>query len=168
MWDYEKLFAEGNVVGLTIEKGKDVHNQVVSNPDYWNDGQAINWADYCNDNLSKDSSGFLFEIQYIIRLDEHGNVVEKLFDRERDIEPEPEPMPELKDGMFVKAYSPYRNESSFGLIYNNKVVYQNGEWDEIYDLTEDVVMEIYSAKALCFNSCQEPYLLWHNPKYQSN
>ena len=164
MWDYDKLFAEGNIVGLTIENGENVYNQVVSNPDYWEDGQEINWNLYKNEELSScEETGFKFEIQYIIRLDEHGNVVERLFNRERDI---PKPMPKLEDGMFVRCYSPYRNESFLGLIYNNRVIYQNGEWDEVYDLTEETIMGVYSDEALCFNSCQEPYLLWHNPKYQ--
>lgn len=158
MWDYDKLFAEGNIVGLLYPDG-----EIVPVPCKFREESNIeNLIQYYR---NKDLKCEDYKIQYIIRLDEHGNVVEKLFDRERDI---PKPMPKLGDGMFVKIYSPYRNESSFGLIYNNKVVYQNGEWDEIYDLTEDVVIEIYSAEALCFNSCQEPYLLWRNPKYQSN
>lgn len=161
MWDYDKLFAEGNVVGLLYPDG-----EIVPFPCKFQEKSNIeNLIKYYG---NKDLKCEDFEIQYIIRLDEHGNVIEKLFDRERDMKPELKPMPKLEDGMFIKTYSPYKNESSFGLIYNNKVVYQNGDWDEIYDLTEDNVIEIYSAEALCFNSCQAPYLLWRNPKYQSN
>lgn len=163
MWDYDKLFAEGNVVGFKNEaSGRFGIYQITKDKELPRDAQYYSfgkrWDDYKNANLARS----VIFIQYIVRLDEHGNVVEKLFDREKDIL---KPMPKLEDGMFVKCYSSYRNESSFGLIYNNRVVYQNGEWDEIYDLTEDVVIEVYSAEALCFDSCQETYLLWHNPKY---
>lgn len=165
MWDYNKLFAEGNVVGLknllTDECGV---YQITKNqelPIEAQCGYSARWNDFKNERLAR-SINF---IQYIIRLDEHGNIVEKLFDREKVM---PKPMPELKTGMFVKIYSAYRNESILAFIYDNRVIYQDGEWDAIYDLTKDVVMEVYSSKALCFNNCQEPYLLWRNPKYQPN
>lgn len=158
MWDYDKLFAENNVIGLKALCNDKIFVHGVSDECHWGENNRVNWYDFKNKELKV--SGF--EIQYIIRLDEHGNVVEKLFDRDTDM---PNPMPELETGMFVKTYNSYRNESFLGVICNNQVIYQNGEWDEIYDLTEDVVMEVYSAKALCFNSCQEPYLLWRNPKY---
>lgn len=161
MWDYDKLFAEGNIVGLKNLHNNKIYNHGIPNRNCWGDTNEVDWYCFENNNLKRN----MLEIQYIIRLDEHGNVVERLFDRDRDMKSKHEPMPELETGMFVKCYSPYRNENSLGLIYDNRVIYQNGEWDEIYDLTEDVVMEVYSNKALCFNNCQEPYLLWHNPKY---
>ena len=177
MWDFDKLFADGNIIGI-----KNCHENKIYNHSIKKDNDVFDV--YKNEDLSlknqlveTDDNGVListelsysyrtdFEIQYIIRLDEHGNVDEILFNRERDM---PKPMPKLETGMFVKIYNMHRCESFLGFIYDNRVIYQNGDWDEIYDLKEDRVMEIYSAEALCFNSCCELYLLWSNPKYQSN
>ena len=97
-------------------------------------------------------------IEWISMISEDGNTVTKIFDR-TDLDT----IPELKSGMFIKL-----STGVLGFIYDNRVIYQNGDWDEVYDLEEDRVMEIYSAEALCFNSCCELYLLWSNPKYQSN
>lgn len=162
MWDYDKLFAEGNIVGLHNVRKGETYGWTVVDKSYWNQSGQINWQNYFNSNLSFDTGFYLFEIQYIIRLDDKGQVAERLFDRDENM---PKPMPELETGMFVKIYSSYRNKSILAFIYNNRVIYQDGEWDEIYDLTEDVVMEVYSNKALCFNNCQEPYLIWRNTKY---
>lgn len=167
MWDYDKLFAEGNILGIKNLYTKQVLNSVVDtySYDYWFDDYKNNELSSKNCKVDVDygvGHGYTtdFEIQYIIRLDEHGNVVEKLFDRETDM---PKPMPELETGMFVRVYNTYRKEGILALIYDNRVIYQDGKWDEIYDLTEDVVMEVYSDKALCFNNCQSPYLIWQNP-----
>ena len=156
MWNYDKLFAKGNIVGIKVLSSNKIYKYVVDNRSIGNNSF---WSYYKNDTLSDRDDGD-FEIQYIIRLDEHGNIVEKLFDRERDMA---KPMPELETGMFVRVYSTYRKEGILALIYDNRVIYQNGDWDEIYDLTEDVVMEVYSDKALCFNNCQSTYLIWQNP-----
>lgn len=169
MWDYDKLFVEGNIVGIKNCYRNKVFNSVID------ESEGTSWfVGYKNNSLSSKNqrvdidnnigSGYTtdFEIQYIIRLDDKGNVVERVFDREKDM---PKPMPELETGMFVKCYSSYRNESSLGMIYSNHVVYQNGGWDYISDLTEDVIVEVYSTEALCFNGCQDPHLIWRNPKY---
>ena len=101
MWDYDKLFAEGNIVGIKNCYENFIFNQVIdsSEPGFWIDGYKNNELSckkqYVVSNKTKYSYTTDFEIQYITRLDEHGNVVEKLFDRERDIKPEPESMPEL-------------------------------------------------------------------------
>ena len=90
MWDYDKLFANNNVIGIKVLSSNNIYNYVVDSRKPSNNI----WAYYKNRELKdKDDSGF--EIQYIIRLDEHGSVVEKLFDRKRDMKPEPEPMPDL-------------------------------------------------------------------------
>lgn len=165
MWDYNKLFAEGNIVGLTIEEGEDVYNQVISNPDYWEDGQEINWNLYKNEKLSScEETGFKFRIQYIIRLDKHGNVVEKLFDRDIDM---PKPMPELETGMFVRVPI-----SGVGFVdaEHNRIIYQTGGYDLIDD--EDYahgiaskIVEVYSKDAYGFSYCNEDVLIWRDPNY---
>lgn len=156
MWDYDKLFAENNVIGLKALHNDKIFVHGVSDECHWGETNRVDWHNFKNKELKVDG----FEIQYIIRLDEHGNVAEKLFDRETDM---PKPMPELETGMFVRVYSTHRKEGILALIYDNRAIYQDGEWDEIYDLTEDIVMEVYSDKALCFNNCQNPYLIWQNP-----
>ena len=98
MWDYDKLFAEGNVVGLKNKKTNNLSPTIVYQKELWGEIGYVDWKDYFNKELFFKSS-YPFEIQYIIRLDEHGNVVEKLFDRERDM---PNYMPELETGMFVR------------------------------------------------------------------
>lgn len=166
MWDYDKLFAEGNIVGLTIEDGENVYNQVISNPDYWEDGQEINWNLYKNEKLSScEETGFKFRIQYIIRLDEHGNVVEKLFDRERDM---PKPMPKLETGMFVLIFNYNHTETQLGYINaeRNMIIYQTGGWDYI-DENKDEILKVYSNNCNCFDGCNEHHVIWRSPEYQA-
>ena len=91
MWNYDKLFTKGNVIGLKDTKENKLYTHVVY--------EKEDWMDYFNDSLTYKVKNIASIIQYIIRLDEHGNVVEKLFDRDRDIQ---ETMPELETGMFIK------------------------------------------------------------------
>lgn len=174
MWDYNKLFAENNVVGLTVEDGEKVYNQVVSNPDYWNDGQNVNWDLYKNNQLSSyEETGFKFEIKYIIRLDEHGNVVEKLFDRDRDMKPEPNPMPELEDGMFIRVLfggNPYDQPLGFINLNRGQIVYQEGSYDLISNmnqLTKTKIVEVYSPEVMSFTSCKYNKPIWRDLEYQA-
>ena len=109
MWDYDKLFAEGNIVGV-----KNCYKNEIF-PSSIDETTSTAWLNiYKNNNLCcKDQDVNVddvvyttdFEIQYIIRLDEHGNVVEKLFDRDRDMKSETKPMPKLETGMFVRVNS---------------------------------------------------------------
>lgn len=169
MWDYDKLFAEGNVVGIKVLSSNKFYNYIVDNRNINNNHF---WSYYKNNTLTdKDDSDF--EIQYIIHLDEHGNVVEKLFDRERDMKPEPKPMPELKTGMFVKVKD--YEEIKMGFVYaeENHVIYQEGGYDFIYEdeimgngIVADIV-EVYSEDACAFEYCDEDVLIWRDPDYQS-
>ena len=167
MWDYDKLFAEGNVVGIKVLSSNKFYNYIVDNRNIANNSF---WSYYKNNTLSdKDDSDF--EIQYIIRLDEHGNVVEKLFDREKDMKSKTKPMPELKDGMFVKVHSCEDDEDILAFIYNSRVIYQDGDWDEICNITNEdynLILEVYSSETLCFKDCEECNLLWRSSNYQSN
>lgn len=71
MWDYDKLFAEGNIIGLLYPDG-----EIVPIPCKFRKTSNVENLNkyYGNENLSCEE----YKIQYIIRLDEHGNVVEKL------------------------------------------------------------------------------------------
>lgn len=157
MWDYDKLFAEGNIVGMKLTNDC-IHPMVIDNKGVSNDFKK----NYENDNLY--CCGY--QIQYIIRLDEHGNVVEKLFDRKRDMV---KPMPELEDGMFVRV-----EDEGLGYvdIRNNRIVYQHGGYD-VLDGDEYLpnvrlkIIEVYSENACAFSYCNNDVLIWRDPDYQA-
>ena len=164
MWDYDKLFANNNVIGIKVLSSNNIYNYVVDSRKPSNNI----WAYYKNRELKdKDDSGF--EIQYIIRLDEHGNVVEKLFDRERDMKPELKPMPELETGMFVRV-----EDEGLGYVdtRNNRIVYQHGGYDvldgdEYFPYVIPKIIKIYSERACAFSYCDEDVLIWRDPEYQA-
>lgn len=121
MWDYDKLFAEGNVVGLRNKQQNRIFPSPVCGREYWGKEGYVDWRDYYNESLSTTedkNQKYTFEIMYVVRLDKHGNVVEKLFDRDRDMEPEP--MPELKTGMFIKLKK--YEEIKMGVVYAEKIM----------------------------------------------
>lgn len=135
-------------------------------------------------------SNDVFRIDYIIRLDPHGNVVEHLFDRERDMLIY-EPMPELKPGMFgmtkwwqdgtFKTNDAYES-GIFVVSHDGKtLIYQQEGYDEaeaLIDNTETqlngcfgremgaVIVELYEKRYTfpCPDPCRTP--LWRNPEYQ--
>ena len=167
MWDYDKLFAEGNVVGVNI-KCKNVFN--ISSVDNEN---VYEWKlYYANDELKyQDNEHRDYEsyIQYIIRLDEHGNVVEKLFDRERDM---PKPMPKLETGMFVRVGKYKDNVLGFIDAENNHIIYQDGDYDFInsdgfWDGAVSEIIEVYGKDTLGFGYCRNDEVIWRNPEYQA-
>lgn len=157
MWDYDKLFAEGNIVGISPAKNE-VINLVCSKFNHNING----FRDfYSNNDLSYEN----IKIQYIIRLDEHGNVVKKLFDREKDM---PKPMPKLETGMFVLIFNYNHTETRLGYINaeRNMVIYQTGGWDYI-DENKDEILKVYSDSCNCFDGCSEQRVIWRNPEYQA-
>lgn len=166
MWDYDKLFAEGNVVGIKVLSSNKFYNYIVDNRNITNNNF---WSYYKNDTLSdKDDSDF--EIQYIIRLDEHGNVVERLFDREKDML---KPMPELETGMFVRVYAYGERKLGFVDAEQNHIIYQSGGYDFIDDDEEismngvsSKIVEVYEKEACGFDYCCEDVLIWRSPEYQ--
>ena len=162
MWDYDKLFAEGNIVGISPAKNE-VINLVCSKFNHNINGFRVL---YSNNDLSYEN----IKIQYIIRLDEHGNVVEKLFDRERDM---PKPMPELETGMFVRVKNSDRDENHLGFIVaeNNHVIYQDGGYDIIDDDEFGpgiacYIVEVYGKDVCAFDYCNDNFLIWRSPEYQ--
>lgn len=168
MWDYDKLFAEGNIVGFYVGLVKsfsakviDEHQNKILHNCYKN-----NSLSYCPDYCSKETET---KIQYIIRLDEHGNVIEKLFDREADM---PKPMPELETGMFVRVNGYGGSRIGFVDAENNHVIYQEGGYDFIDD--DDIngrgiaseIVEVYSKDTCAFDFCTKDNLIWR--KTESN
>ena len=160
MWDYNKLFAEGNIIGISPTKNE-VINLVCSKFNHNIDGFRNL---YSNNDLSYEN----IKIQYIIRLDEHGNVIEKLFDREKDM---PNFMPELKTGMFVKVLSNMGNNNvTYGYVdkENDRIILQNGEWFQLNKLLYDIehfnplteIIAIYD-NVVSFNHCLKSEPIWH-------
>lgn len=164
MWDYDKLFAEGNVVGIKNKLTNILNPTTVYDKSLWGNIGYVDWRNYFNNNLSF-ISNYSFEIQYIIRLDEHGNVVEKLFDREVDM---PKPMPELETGMFVLIFNYDHTETRLGYINaeKNMIIYQTGGWDYINE-TKDDILKVYSNNCNCFDGCIERRVIWRNPEYRA-
>ncbi len=158
MWDYDKLFANNNVIGVKVLSSNNIYNYVVDSRKSSN----IIWSYYKNNKL-KDKDDGNSEIQYIIHLDEHGNVVEKLFDRERDMA---KPMPELETGMFVRV-----SGSGLGFVdaENNHIIYQNNGYDYINDniFGKGVackIIEVYSKNTLAYDFCTKRNLIWYKIK----
>lgn len=172
MWDYDKLFADNNVIGIKNCYRNKVFNNVVgiTTSTAWTEGYK-NPELCCKDQYVdvdvtiKHGYTTDFKIQYIIRLDEHGNVVEKLFDRNRDM---PKPMPELETGMFILIFNYDHTETRLGYINaeKNMIIYQTGGWDYI-DENKDDILKVYSNNCNCFDCCSEHRVIWRNPEYQA-
>lgn len=161
MWNYDKLFIKGNVIGLKDTKENKLYTHVVY--------EKEDWMDYFNDSLSYKPKSIASEIQYIIRLDEHGNVVEKLFDRDTDM---PKPMPELETGMFVRVGEHKDNMLGFIDAENNHIIYQDGGYDFIdsdgvYDGVASAIIEVYGKDTLGFRYCRNDEVIWRSQDYQA-
>ena len=156
MWDYDKLFAEGNIVGILYPDG-----EIVPIPCKFRKTNNIENLNkyYGNENLSCEE----YKIQYIIRLDEHGNVVEKLFDREKDMR---KPMPELETGMFVRVDTWGGAKLGFIDAEHNHVIYQEGGYDYINDDDIDKhgiaskIIAVYDKDTRAFDFCTKGNLIW--------
>lgn len=166
MWNYDKLFAEGNIVGIKVLSSNKFYNYIVDNRNINNNNF---WSYYKNNTLTdKDDSDF--EIQYIIRLDEHGNVVEKLFHRDTDM---PESMPELKTGMFVRMADRANwrdNTIAYVDHQNNRLIAKEG-WFETLSRKDEWqylrIVEVFSKNVCCFDQCVDNRVIWRSPEYQA-
>lgn len=177
MWDYDKLFAEGNIVGVKncyedkiYNNAIDINSGVAWIVGYKNDELCCKNQFINMDNNVEHSYKTDFEIQYIIRLDEHGNVIERLFDREKDMKSEPNPMPELETGMFVRVNAYGGSRIGFVDAENNHVIYQEGGYDFIDD--DDIngrgiipkIVEVYGKDTCAFDFCTKDDLIWRKPE----
>ena len=177
MWDYDKLFADGNIVGI-----KNCYRNKIF-PSSIDDTTSTAWLNaYKNNNLCcknqyvdvddavKHEYTTDFEIQYIIRLDEHGNVVEKLFDRDRDM---PRLMPKLEDGMFIRVMfknNSYDQTLGFINLKRGQIVYQDGGYDLISNMNHWIctkIVEVYAPEVMSFTSCEHNRPIWRDPDYQA-
>ena len=174
MWDYDKLFAEGNIIGVKYGVNSSIEKYIVPPKDsisYY----SINFNSFCNRELK---SG-LCQIQYIIQLDEHENAIKKLFDRERDM---PVPIPKLETGMFGKVLYcnkfeeevDFSKEETFGkfVIIKDKIIYCSGGYDFLEEILINSknfsegprIVEIYKD-AVSFKDCNS--ILWRDSEYQN-
>lgn len=179
MWDYDKLFTDGNIIGVkNCYKNKILPNSIDSTTStawlnaYKNNNLCCKDQYVDVDDVVKHEYKTDFEIQYIIRLDEHGNVVEKLFDRERDMKPEPEPMPKLETGMFVRLAdkTDWKDNTVAYVDYqNNRIVAKEGWYETLSRKNEWQylrIVEVFSKNVFCFDQCVDHRVIWRNPEYQ--
>ena len=75
----------------------------------------------------------------------------KWFDKERI-----KPMPELKVGMFVNVRHTF-GDYGIGVVTQDTVVYENGGFDWISQIKNDVIA-IYQAN--CFDGCNDNNIIW--------
>ena len=162
MWDYDKLFADRNIVGISYPDGEIVPILVKFQKES-NKESLIKY--YGNEKLSNDE----YKIQYIIRLDKHGNIIEKLFDRDTDMS---NPMPELETGMFVRIAdrTDWRdNTLAYVDHQNNRLISKKG-WSEVLSKKDEWqylrIVEVFSKNVCCFDQCVDNRVIWRSPEYQ--
>lgn len=137
--DYEKLFAEGNVVAIkNIYQNKVYIHQVRDTQSFKDKFGKFYNSDMAKRNCSVHNGEYWtdFIILYIAKVDEYGNMT-KIFDRTRDIV-----MPKIEDGDFVKVM-PFEEKNGnkiskefeglfgYGVVIKNKIYYQNGGYDNL-------------------------------------
>lgn len=176
MWNYDKLFADGNIIGIKNCYRDEVFNNVVDVTTstswleaYKNDELCCKDQHVDVDEIIKHGYTTNFEIQYIIRLDEYGNVVEKLFNREKDM---PKPMPNLETGMFIRIAdrTSWRdNTIAYVDHQNDRLIAQKG-WVETLSKKDEWhylrIVEVFSKNVCCFNQCVDNSVIWRSPEYQ--
>lgn len=155
MLDYDKLFAPGNVIGV---KRSGINKIYVISITY--DADIDKFNIYRNPNLSSTYNNERFEIEYIIRLDDTGNIKEELFNRSKMPK-----MPDFKTGMFIKVIDIQSHRSYLGYVNVelDRIIYQDGDWDILsevitYDGDLFKIFEIYKCDG--YNECIRENLIW--------
>lgn len=72
------------------------------------------------------------------------------------IYPDPNPMPELENGMFIKI-DWYGN--CLGIVLNNSIIYNNGKYSELKYVLPYIVA-VYGKAVRCFNQCVDYNIIW--------
>lgn len=166
MWDYDELFSEGNIVGLTQSIKNITHNFIVFPKEQWGETNSVDWNLYKNENLEK----FGFKIQYIIKINNKGEISKVIFNRERDL---PEPIPKIEDGMFIRVCDKnnYNKDNSLGYIdlNRNKIIFQDGSYKEVDRISKWLykrITEIYPNTINSFNECTTDKAIWRDKEYE--
>lgn len=181
-WNYDKIFVEGNIIGV-----KNVYKNKVF--PFSVDEDNVEWLRSCYENEElicknrhvvddevPNSYSTDFYIQYVVRLDENGNVSEKIFDRYKDIIG----YPKLNIGTFGKILyfdgEDFKSEDiafgKFVIVKEGYISYQYGKYDMISTILEfkndrigPKIVELYDANF--FDECDNANLIWRNPMYES-
>lgn len=175
MWNFDELFAIGNILGVKNTLTGKVENIVVNSKNY----KECLIEDFGIDTL--DCILANEQLWYVVKLDEYGNAT-TLFNRERDMV---KPQPELKTGMFVrvewydtgddiKGFKDYYNEQGFGIVIleENKIYYQYRASDTLDKVLSSSlkhganIVEIYKNGIYGFDVCNENNCIWRHPEYQ--
>lgn len=74
-----------------------------------------------------------------------------------------EPLPEIKNGMFIKVRSPYDYNISLGVIVDNRIVYQRDGFDtwntgDADDVQPDWIVAVYDTYS--FSGCKAEHCIW--------
>lgn len=123
-----------------------------------------------------DSPDHNFTIEYVYRPTSDFSF-EKIFDRSVDFS---EPKPELKTGTFVRVaeYDGYNfdeEDLGLGVIVNDLVIYQNGDFDYLEDLEplcdepekyNFYIVAVYDDWTNRFLNCTKNHLMWHMRGYK--
>ena len=156
-WDYDKLFAIGNVIG--VKSDKDIEVGVV---DSFN---QQDWGKLYGNNLlsTKDN-----KIKWIVSFNADGTIKERVFDRDKYIPVNP--MPKLETGMIIELHSDEENHK--GIVVNDKIIYSDYGFDYVEDFDEDsedyeynpyyCIVKIWDNNGYGFGKdyCSDNYLIW--------
>lgn len=170
MWNYDELFAEGNIVGVkNLKLNKITVESIDSNLD-----KQFYIEDFGSETLDYFFSNEI--IQYIIRLDEKGNVIEHLFDREIDMPilflSKKNKCPLLKSGMYIRICNGGMNNSYIGMLSKDKkeIYFSNHYYLKINDLikTNEKIVEIYpsTTNSYNFSACTYDKAIWRDKEYE--
>lgn len=165
MWDYNKLFENGNIVGIKSPEGKIY--AIESNAQRRNAGTISRFR---NEYLSFDGVDGKHFVVYVVKIDEHGDIIEKVFDRERDMH---EAMPKLESGMFVRIidkedYSD--NTLAYVDIERDRLICQDGDWETVSSVPSweyFSIVEVYPIEVNSFTCCYPVKAIWRDPEYQA-
>lgn len=175
-WNFDKLFADKNIVGIKNEYTGEVFPWLVDTLEESQNNLYNNLMQlYANDKLKYHSDCVCdegkeyatdFTIQYIISLNNDGTIKEHIFSRERDM---PNPMPELKTGMFIVLTVDGDKEFT-GVIIGNSIVYKDGEYDKVNDVLRleddtDYISKVYAPTGEGFDNLIDYSPIWVNTEY---
>lgn len=181
-WSFDKIFVNGNIIGV-----KNVYKNKVF--PFSVDEDSIEWLrnSYANKELSCKNRHIVdgetrcsystdFNVQYVVRLDENGNVSKRIFDRDKDMIE----YPKLCVGTFGKIL--YFNGKEFEEICctfgkfviakNGYISYENGGHDNVNDIinfrnNKVGVKLVETYDAISFDECDERNVIWRNPMYEN-
>ena len=158
--DRSRLFVDGVYIGIKNNR----YNGVIYYP-YSTYDNSLEWLDeYNNECLSYNGRpDCKTYVQRIICLDNDGAITALLFDRERD-------MVEATNGQFVKVchniLSKQWTTSVLGVVVDERIVYEDGEWDCLGDVTPYLI-GIYDTGGGfdCGRNPSENDIVWEHPEY---